>query len=111
MGKTMPYFSDWLNKTIVYKAKVSQSGAGDVIYASDGTTIPCYISGGTQIVINDKGEEVVSTEHLFFDATTTGVSTIDFTGIIVLNSKNRPIKSIENFYDEDGDLDLVVVNL
>jgi len=111
MGNTMKYFSDWLNDSIIYKEKLSQSGAGDIVYASDGTTIPCYISGETVKITNDKGEEIISNQQIYCDYLTTGVSTIDHEGLIVIESRNRPIQKIDKFKDEDGNTDLVVIYL
>jgi len=110
MGNTMKYFTPWLNKSIIYKAKLSQSGTG-IVYASEGTTFPCYISGEIIKTVNDKGEEIISTQQIYLNGETSGVSAIDFTGIVVIDSRNRPIKSINKFYDEDGDLDLMVLLL
>lgn len=111
MGNTMKHFSDWTNNTVTYKAKISQSGAGDIVYASDGIILPCYISGETVMAVNDKGEQIVSNQQIYLDGSVTGVSTIDFTGIIEVAGRKRPIKSIDPFYDEDGNMDLVVVYL
>ena len=114
MGNTMKHFSDWTNNTVVYKEKISQSGAGDIVYASEGTTLHCYISGETVMTVNDKGDQIVSNQQIYLDGAVTGVSTIDFaelTGIFVVASRKRPIKAIDPFYDEDGNMDLVVVYL
>ena len=111
MGNTMKHFSDWTNNTVVYKEKISQSGAGDIVYASDGVTLPCYISGETVMTVNDKGEQIVSNQQIYLDGSVTGVSTIAFTGIMEVASRKRPIKAIDPFYDEDGNMDLVVVYL
>lgn len=110
MGNTMKHFSNWLNNSITYKTKLSQDGAGDIVYGSD-QTFSCYIVGGTELVTNDKSEEVVSTEQIYLDGATSGVSGIDFTGLVVINSRERPIKSIGRFYDEDGNLDFIVIYL
>jgi len=111
MGNTMKHFSDWTNNTVVYKEFISQSGAGDIVYASDDVTLSCYISGETVMTTNDKGDQIVSNQQLYFDGSVTGVSTIDFTGIMEVAGRKRPIKSIDPFYDEDGNMDLVVVYL
>ena len=111
MGNTMKHFSDWTNNTVVYKEFISQSGAGDIVYVSDGVTLSCYISGETVMTTNDKGDQIVSNQQLYFDGSVTGVSTIDFTGIMEVAGRKRPIKSIDPFYDEDGNMDLVVVYL
>ena len=114
VGNTMKYFTDWLNDSVIYKKQLSQSGAGDIVYASDGITLACYISGQTVKTVNDKGEEIISNQQIYLDYLTTGVSTIDFaqfTGIIEIESRDRPIKAIDRFKDEDGNTDLVVVYL
>lgn len=114
MGATMPNFTSWLNNTIIYKKWKSQDGAGDIVYASDGVTLSCYISGNHTLVVNDKGEEIVSAQQIYLDGSNTTVAEIalvDFKGIVEISSRNRPIKTIEKFYDEDGLLDLVVLYL
>jgi hypothetical protein len=110
MGKTVDYFKPWMNDSITYKGKISSSGA-QVIYASDGVELDCYIAGDNTLVINNKGEEVVSNEQIFLDGSDSNVAAIDFSGIIEINGRRRIIKAINKFKDEDGNLDLVVVYL
>ena len=107
MGKTVPHFKDWFNKTVIYKEMVSRDGA-EIVYASSGESIGCYISGHTKMVINDKGEEVVSTKQIYIDGDD---YTIIHDSLFEIDSVNRPVKSIEEFYDEDGNTDLIVVYL
>lgn len=110
----MPFFETWLNNTVIYKKWISQDGAGDIVYASDGVSLSCYITGTNTIITNDKGEEIVSSQQIYLDGSNSTVAEIalaDFKGIISLSSRNRPIQSIEKFYDETGLLDLVVLYL
>lgn len=110
MGKTMDYFVSWLNNSVVYQRQKSKDGAGDIDYASD-VILPCYIYGQTQVVINDKGEEVVSLEHVILDGSNATVAIIDFTGRIIIDNRNRKIQAMEKLRDEDGNLDVVILHL
>jgi hypothetical protein len=111
MAKTTSYFIDWFNNSVIYKNELSRDAFGKIIYASDGETLPCYISGQTRMVTNDKGEEVVSFEQIYLLGSNATVASIDHTGIMEIDEKDKPIKAVEKFYDELGDLDLVVVYL
>ena len=113
MGKTIAYFKEWM-ASISYGKKLSMDGVGKITYASD-IDLDCYIQGTLTKVVNDKGEEVVSTEQIYLDGENATVIAIDFgdrfnTGTII-KPKYRPIKSIGKFYDEDGVMDLVVIYL
>jgi len=109
MGKTVPHLKDWFNCSVVYKEMVSRDGP-DIIYASDGEDIDCYISGLTKIVINEKGEEIVSNQQIYLDGDDITIAD-QYSGIFEIDSRNRPIKMLQPFYDEDGDIDLLVVYL
>ena len=109
MSKTVTHVKDWFNCSVIYKEFMSRDGA-ETIYASDGETIDCYISGHTRLVINEKGEEIVSNQQLFLDSDDITI-TDQYSGIFEIDSRDRPIKMIENFYDEDGNKDLIVVYL
>ena len=109
MSKTVAHVKDWFNCSVIYKAFVSRDGP-DIVYASDGETIDCYISGHTKLFINEKGEEIVSNQQLFIDSDDITI-TDQYSGIFEIDSRDRPIKMIENFYDEDGNKDLIVVYL
>jgi hypothetical protein len=112
MGKTLPYFEEWLTQTVNYKAKVSMDGTGQVTYASDPTELDCYIHGTRTRVVNDKGEEVVSNQQIYLDGSNDTEASVDFGDVFSINSdRYRQILAIDKFYDEDGDLDLVVIYL
>jgi hypothetical protein len=110
MGKTVVYFKPWMNNSITYKEKLSDDGMS-IIYASDGIELDCYIVGQTILITNNKGKEVVSNEQVYLDGEDTNVQAINHEGIIEIKSKKRIIQKIEPFYDEDGNMDLVVVYL
>jgi hypothetical protein len=113
MGKTLPYFEEWMaEQTVNYKAKVSMNGVGQITYASDPTELDCYIHGTRTRVVNDKNEEVISNQQIYLDGSDSTVASIDFGDVFSIGSdRYRQILSIDKFYDEDGDLDLVVVYL
>ena len=112
MGKTLAYFREWLTKSVIYEQKLSMNGVGQITYASDPeVTLDCYIHGTIQEVTNDKGEEVISNQQLYLDGADSTVSTIDFGDRFKIDGRYRKILSIDKFYDEDGDLDLVVIYL
>ena len=110
MGNTGQYFEDWMTRSIPYGKKLSVSGVGQITYASD-INLDCYTHGMLTKVTNDKGEEVVSTEQIYFVDISATVLAIDFGDRFKLHGKYRPVKSIDKFYDEDGVLDLVVIYL
>lgn len=114
MGKTIGYFREWLTKPIPYKKKLSMDGVGKITYASE-VNLDCYVHGMLTKVVNDKAEEVVSTEQIYLDGENETVQDIDFGDVFdrgtIVKSKWRPVKSIDRFYDEDGILDLVVIYL
>jgi len=114
VGNTGIYFEDWMAKTVPYGKKLSRDGVGKVTYASD-VNLDCYALGMLIKVVNDKGEEIISQEQLYFvdiDDTVEGIDFEDrFNMGTVATPRYRPIKSIEKFFDEDGDLDLLVVYL
>jgi hypothetical protein len=110
MGKTIDYFKPWMNNSITYKGKLSDDGMS-VIYASEGELLDCYIVGQTLLITNNKGKEVISLQQIYLDGEDTKVQAINHEGIIIINSIKRIIQKIEPFYDEDGNMDLVVVYL
>jgi len=109
MGNTMPYFTEWLT-TINYGKALSMDGVGKVTYASD-VELDCYTHGTVVTVTNDKGEEVISNQQIYLDGSNETVAAIDFGDRFYLDGRYRKVKSIDKFYDEDSDLDLVVVYL
>lgn len=110
MGNTGQYFEDWMTQSIPYGKKLSMSGVGQIAYASD-VDLDCYTHGTLINVVNDKGEEVVSTEQIYFVDISATILAIDFGDRFKKGKYYRPIKSIDKFYDEDGVLDLVVIYL
>ena len=110
MGKTVDYFKPWMNNSITYKEKLSDDGM-TVTYASDGVELDCYIVGQTLLITNDKGKEVVSNQQIYLDGEDPDVVAINHTGIMVIGGRNKGIFKIEPFYDEDGNMDLVVIYL
>jgi len=112
MGKTMDYFSDWLDLTVNYKKQLSMDGFGQVTF-DDAEALDCYIHGTVVEVVNDKNENVVSQQQLYFNGGNATEAAIDFGDVFSTETPDRyrPVKSIGKFYDEDGELDLVVVYL
>ena len=106
----MEYFSDWLDLTVNYKKKLSMDGFGQVTF-DDAEALDCYIHGTVTEVVNDKNETVLSQQQLYFDGGNETEAAIDFGDVFEVDSRYRPVQSIAKFYDEDGDLDLVVVYL
>ena len=110
MGKTTDYFSDWMNDSVSYKKKLSMDGYGQVTF-DDAEDLDCYIHGTVTEVVNDKNENVLSSQQIYLDGENTIEAAIDFGDVFKVDSKYKPVKSIDKFYDEDGALDLVVVFL
>ena len=110
MGKTIDYFSDWLDQTVNYKKKLSMDGYGQVTF-DDAEALDCYIHGTVTEVVNDKNENVLSNRQIYLDGGNAIEAAVDFGDVFEVDSVYRPIKSISKFYDEDGSLDLVVVFL
>jgi len=115
MGKTTDYFKDWITTKVTYDKKSSMDGVGNITYASD--TVDCYIQGMQIRVVNDKGEDITSSQQLYLNGngkTTKNkwfVTSINFGDRFKLDNVYRPVKSIDKFRDEDGVIDLVVVYL
>ena len=110
MGKTVDYFKPWMNNSITYKEKLSDDGMS-VIYASEGEILDCYIVGQTLLITNNKGLEVTSSQQIYLDGEDAIVRGINFQGIIEVANVKRILQKIEPFYDEDGNMDLVVIYL
>ena len=110
MGKTTDYFSDWMNDSVSYKKKLSMDGFGQVTF-DDAEDLDCYIHGTITEVVNDKNEMVLSRQQIYFNGSNATEAAVDFGDVFKIDSDYRPVKSIDKFYDEDGDLDLVVVFL
>ena len=114
MGKTTDYFKDWMNKTVYYKKKLSMDGFGQVTFDT-AETLDCYIHGTVTEVVNDKNEDVLSNQQIYLDGENATEAAIDFGDVFKVGSEvddpYLPVKSIDKFYDEDGDLDLVVIFL
>ena len=110
MGKTIQYFTDWLTNTVNYKKKLSMDGYGQVTFDTV-KALDCYIYGIVTEVVNDKNENVVSNRQIYFNGANAVEAAIDFGDVFEIDSRYRPVKSISKFYDEDGDLDLVVIFL
>jgi hypothetical protein len=111
MGKTFEHFTDWTNCSVTYKKFVSRDGVGKVTYASDNVILPCYIEGKTMLVKVDNAKEIISTERLYIDGKNSNVAGITENDLFIVNGRNRPILSLQPFYDEDGSLDFLVVML
>ena len=62
----MDYFSDWLDLTVNYKKQLSMDGFGQVTF-DDAEALDCYIHGTVVEVVNDKNENVVSQQQLYFE--------------------------------------------
>ncbi|MHA1302892.1 MAG: hypothetical protein ACTSPI_04210 [Candidatus Heimdallarchaeaceae archaeon] len=110
MGQTMQYFTDWLNVNVTYYKFRSSDGAGKVTY-EDGVTLSCYIEGKRTLVKVDNVNEVISTERLYLDGENSYVPNITTKDKFVVNGRNRPVLSIQSYYDEEGNLDYMVVFL
>jgi len=110
MGKTIQYFTDWLTNTVNYKKKLSMDGYGQPTYDAE-VELGCYIHGTVMKVTNDKGEEVLSNQQIYFNGENTTVAAIDFGDVFEISDTYRPLKSLDKFYDEEAVLDLVVVYL
>lgn len=111
MTTTISYFREWLEKqSILYGKKISVDGVGKTTYEDD-VELDCYIHGNLTKVINDKGEEVVSSEQIYLDGEDAVVAVINFGDRFKIGENYRPIKSIAKFYNEEGVLDLVVIYL
>jgi len=110
MGKTIDYFIDWLTQTVNYKKQLSMDGFGQDTF-DDAEELACYIHGTVVEVVNDKNENVLSNQQIYLDGENATEAAIDFGDVFEVDSRYRPIQSINKFYDEDGDLDLVVVYL
>lgn len=110
MGKTVEYFTEWFTQTVNYGQKLSMDGVGQVTYASD-VELACYTHGTVIEVVNDKGEKVLSNQQIYLNGEDTTVDGIDFGDRFKIGEQYRPVKNIDRLYDEDGNMDLVVVYL
>lgn len=81
--------------------------------------VPCYIGGEVKMVRNAEGQEVVSTQTLYFSGSNDVI--VDRTNkILELSTKDKvvlpdgrqpPIIGINPFYDEKGCIEIVEVYL
>lgn len=110
MGKTVPYIKEWMNESIPYGKFASMDGVGKITY-EDEVNLDCYVHGMLTKVVNDKGEEIVSMEQVYLDGSDDTAAAVDFGDRFKLHGRYKQVKSIDRFYDEDGDLDLVVIYL
>lgn len=110
MGKTTDYFKDWMSNSVNYKKKLSMDGFGQVTF-DNAEALDCYVHGTVTEVVNDKNENVLSNQQIYLNGENATEAAIDFGDVFKVDSKYIPVKSIDKFYDEDGDLDLVVVFL
>ena len=110
MGNTMKYFTDWLQNTVIYEKFLLRDGAGEETYEAS-SNISCYIEGRTTLTIGLKGEEVISTERLYINGADSKASGITEDDRFTIASRERPVKSIAKYYDEEGTLDYLVVYL
>jgi len=110
MGKTIQYFTEWLTNTVNYGKKLSMDAYGQVTFASD-VELDCYIHGTVVEVTNDKGEEVISNQQIYFNGENVTVAAIDFGDRFKIADTYKLMKSISKFYDENAVMDLVVVYL
>ena len=110
MGKTMEYFTDWLNCTVTYCKFKSRDGAGKVTY-EPGVSLSCYIEGKSTLLKVNNINEVISTERIYLDGENSYVPNITEKDKFILNDRDREILSLQPFYDEDGTLDFLVVFL
>lgn len=110
MGRFIDEFNDWLNQSIVHKPYVSRNITDEKTYGAS-SNIECYIEGGQRQIINFENNEVISTERLYFDGSDSTVSSITIDDFISLDSRERPIQRITKYYNENGDLDFLVVYL
>ena len=110
MGKTIQYFTEWLTNTVNYGKKLSMDAYGQVTFASD-VELDCYIHGTVVEVTNDKGEEVISNQQIYFNGENATVAAMNFGDRFKIADTYRPMKSIDKFYDEEATMDLVVVYL
>ena len=110
MGKTGSYFTDWLTQSVNYKKKLSTDGFGQVTF-DDAEALDCYTLGILTEVVNDKNETVLYNQQIYLDGANDTEAAIDFGDMFAIDDRYRPVKSIDKFYDEDADLDWVVVYL
>ena len=98
-----------LNHTVQVEPFLKPSGTGAPDYASP-KKLTCYISGECKMVRDVLGEEVVSNDTLYFDATT-GVAIGLKDRITLPSGRQPPIIRIRTYFDERGKGSLTEVNL
>jgi len=99
-------FKRWLNQTVQVSTALTSDGAGDPI-DSVLKDLRCYMEGGTKLVINRQGEEVASTNTLYFD----GADFPQLKDHIIVGTQRFSILQIVPYYDERGIAEMVEVSL
>lgn len=113
MSRTMKYFKPWLNRNVLYeKFDPPRSGANEKNY-EDPVSVSCYIEGRTSRVVTVRGEEVLSRRQVYIEGDSSEIAAPDITedDRFVLNGVIYPVRAIERWFDETGNLDCVVVFL
>jgi hypothetical protein len=105
MNKALKKF---FNKQVAYEKFIKIVGNGDRQYAPS-TNINCVYTGKSRIVINEKGEQVVSTITLFVEGgpVAAGITLKD--RITLLDGRKVPIQGLAPVFNLKGDLELLEV--
>lgn len=93
----------WVDLPITYLAYVSVDGTGDTVY-KEPVDILCYAVKKIKTVVDFKGQEVLSTSHIYLP----GDFVVNPLDKFIFEDTERTIKSIETFY-RAGKADIRVV--
>jgi hypothetical protein len=97
----------WMNQLVQVSPYLSQDGAGDPTLGAL-IDLYCYsYGGGSRLVRNKSGEEVVCTRILGMD----GSALVHLKDFVYLDGRRFPIMSIVPYYDDVGSIDFVEVLL
>jgi len=95
----------WMKQVIQVRAHQTQDGAGDPTLGAS-IDLYCYsYGGGSRLVRNKNGEEIICTKILCMD----GTSLIHLKDFVYIDSHRYPIISIVPYYDDLGNIEIVEV--
>jgi len=99
-------FKEWLNTVVQIQPYISQDGAGDPTFGTS-FNLNCYSEGSSRLIVNAAGEEVLSTQVLYFD----GSALIHLKDYITLGVLQYPILQAIPYLNERGVIEMVEVFL
>lgn len=99
-----------LNQPVVVEPFLATDGRGAASYGPP-RTLSSYITGEQKMVRNLDGEEVISHESLFFDATPEALAIRHKDRITLPDGRRPPIIAIQSLRGEGTSMDVVEVSL